>query len=444
MCVVFQSKNEEKMKRLITVFLSLWIPVILMAQVIRLDFPHFAGKEFVYVLVQGGSNDTIQRSALDEKGQGVLIVPKRYAGYAGVSLFRLTDGGGLDIILNKEKAFLVRCTEAQPTDETVFYVGSPENHFLHQNYTNQEAILNKYSLVRPALDVYSSKDSLYPLFERESQRLEAAYSVFYAETAKSPLYAARLRAMQNFLMGLASRLDLTEKEGKQELFDFVSKQLDLKDLYTSNLWHPVLDQWMNRQSERADDDLLVKDTKVMLARTSKKASADYQGVTGQARNDKHFGSVSVNTALLNKIIALYSRFGKDELLLSLGVDLLGTGNRAPALIKENAKFVPINSVVIFYESGCNQCENELVQLRGNYSLIKAKGYEVISVAADLDKETFEKTSTVFPWKEKICDYKGFEGVNFENYGIVGTPTIFVTDKEGTIVGRYARLADMGI
>jgi hypothetical protein len=85
-----------------------------------------------------------------------------------------------------------------------------------------------------------------------------------------------------------------------------------------------------------------------------------------------------------------------------------------------------------------------MQLRGNYSLIKAKGYDVISVSADLDKETTEKTSNVFPWKEKICDYKGFEGVNFENYGIVGTPTIFVTDKEGTITGRYARLADMGI
>jgi hypothetical protein len=152
----------------------------------------------------------------------------------------------------------------------------------------------------------------------------------------------------------------------------------------------------------------------------------------------------VNTALLNKIIALYSRFGKDELLLSLGVDLLKTGNLAPALIKENAKFVPVNSIVVFYESGCNSCDNELVQLRGNYSLIKEKGYDIISVSADRDKETFEKTSTVFPWTEKICDYKGFDGINFKNYGIVGTPTIFVTDHEGTIDGRYARLADIEI
>jgi hypothetical protein len=196
----------------------------------------------------------------------------------------------------------------------------------------------------------------------------------------------------------------------------------MKDLYTSNLWHPVLDQWMNMQSERADEDLLVRDTKAMLARTQQ--------------------ATPVNTALLNKIIALYSRFGKDELLLSLGVDLLETGNLAPALIKENAKFVPVNSVVIFYETGCNQCENELVQLRGNYSLIKAKGYDIISVAADLDKETFEKTLHIFPWTEKMCDYKGFDGVNFKNYGIVGTPTIFITDHKGTIVGRYARLADM--
>jgi thioredoxin-related protein len=126
------------------------------------------------------------------------------------------------------------------------------------------------------------------------------------------------------------------------------------------------------------------------------------------------------------------------------VDLLERGNRAPALIKEADKLLPVNALVVFYESGCNNCDNELVQLRGNYSLIKEKGYDIISVSADRDKETFEKTSNVFPWKEKMCDFQGFEGINFRNYGIVGTPTIFITDKDGTIIGRYARLVDTKI
>jgi hypothetical protein len=418
------------MKRLNFIFFSLWITVGLAAQVIHMDFPHFAGKEFIYSLAYGGTNDTIQRGVLDENGQAVLVVPKTHSAYTGMSIFRLIEGGGVDIVLNKEKAFLIRCTEAQPNDENIFYIGSQENHFLHQNYANQEVILKKYDIVRPALDVYSPQDSLYPVFEQENQRLETAYSNLQAQTAKSPLYAARFREMHNFLMGLTDRLNQTEDERKQSLFDFVSKQLNMEFLYTSNLWNLVLDQWMAMQSDRTDSELLLKDTQTILTRISKSLKGETEA--------------GVYKAMLNKIIALYSLYGKDELLLNLGIELMEAGKHAPNLVKGNIPFTPVNSVIIFHESGCDKCENELEQIQSNYLLLKAKGYELISVAADLNKETFEKTTVGFPWQEKLCDYRGFEGVNFKNYGVVGTPTIFVTDKEGKIIERHFSLLETGL
>jgi peroxiredoxin len=392
----------------------------LTAQRIHLDFPYFGGKDYVYILVEADKNDTILIGSLDKKGQATLAVPKSYSGYVGISLFRLIEGGGLDIVLNGEKEFTIRCTEAQPNENNIFYIDSPENNYLHQSYQKQEVISEKYNIVRAALEVYSPQDSLYSAFEQERNRLEEAFSALQTEIRQSPLCAAHFRLIHNFLRGVGSRLEQTEDEKSQALLDFVSKTLDMESLYTSNLWNMTLEQWMDMQSSRKNDALLLSDTQEMLSRTHSK---------------------EIYRTLLNKIIALYSRFGKDELLSSLDVNLFEAGNLAPAIIAPNAKYTPINTLVVFHESGCNMCENELAQLIGNYPVLREKGYEIISIAADQDKETFEKTAAAFPWKEKLCDYKGFDGVNFKNFQIIGAPTMFVTDKEGKIVGRYSRLVD---
>ena len=70
-----------------------------------------------------------------------------------------------------------------------------------------------------------------------------------------------------------------------------------------------------------------------------------------------------------------------------------------------------------------------------------RGIEVISIAADHDKTIYENTASRFPWKNKLCNFKGFEGENFKNYGIIGTPTFYLIDNKGIIQGKYATLAD---
>jgi hypothetical protein len=415
--------NElNTMIRLLILFFSLLISVFLNAQVIRMDFPHFAGQEYVFSLAQAGKNDTIQRGALDEKGQTVLIVPKTYQGYRGMSQFSLANGGGLDIVLNEEKAFLIRCTEVQPNANNLFFIGSQENNRFIKSAESQRVLLERYRAMQLAKQSYSPKETLYPVFSKESRRLEEAYIVWQTEKQQKPFYAARILEIRNFLMGLGKRLDNTQEATTQELFDFVANELDMETLYTSGLWNYTLESWMNRQMERKDDILTLGDSQKMLSRTPSK---------------------EVHHALLDKLAKLYTQAGIDRYLADLGIDgLLEAGNTAPALTTESSKYIPVKSVIIFYETGCNECKNELVQLRGNYPVIQEKGYEVISVAADHNQETFETTAQGFPWKEKLCDYQGFDGVNFRNYGIIGTPTIFVTNGEGKIIGRYVRIVEV--
>jgi peroxiredoxin len=94
---------------------------------------------------------------------------------------------------------------------------------------------------------------------------------------------------------------------------------------------------------------------------------------------------------------------------------------------------PKYQLIFFYESGCAHCEEAIALLTENYQRLTQKGIDVIAVSSDMLTENFLKTAEKFPWKTRICDYKGIQGDNFKNYGVYGTPMFFVVNKTGKIV-----------
>jgi peroxiredoxin len=100
-----------------------------------------------------------------------------------------------------------------------------------------------------------------------------------------------------------------------------------------------------------------------------------------------------------------------------------------------------NCLIIFFDSDCDHCQTEIADMIEHYSMIEQRGIRVISIAADVDKARYEAFSASFPWKDKICDFTGLNGQNFSNYGVVGTPSMFLTDSEGKIIGNYPRFHD---
>ncbi|MCL2649957.1 MAG: hypothetical protein FWD60_13320, partial [Candidatus Azobacteroides sp.] len=82
------------------------------------------------------------------------------------------------------------------------------------------------------------------------------------------------------------------------------------------------------------------------------------------------------------------------------------------------------------------------QLIEKYALLKDNHIRIFSIAADMDKDLFEYTAQKIPWQDNYCDFKGFDSVNFVNYGIFGTPTFILIDHEGIVRGRYARVSEI--
>lgn len=434
------------MKKIFIFLTSMSLMSTLSAQTIQVSFPHFAGKEYYYVIMKGDKKDTIvPKGKLDSKGKTMLQLPLSQKGYVGMSSFQLKEGGGLDIVVNNENA-TVSCNEAQPSIDNIKFTGSPENEFLLKQYQKQQQILEKVSVINGGLQLYDKNESIYPYFEKEYTNLKERFAAVQSETAQSKLYAARFREMSDFLMGVGSRLDLSEADKNLEFREYMRSKVNMQWLYTSNLWSPVISIWLELQNNAIKNDaFLLEDAKVILERISSK---------------------QVYTAFADKLVVSLARAGKDELVSSLGTyiaasgkienpshNLLAamggpqTGMKAPDLVWKEGNYSfdkKQKTLLIFYETGCNNCDNEITLLIGNYQELQKKGYEVVTAASDVDPAEYQKNADRFPWKKKFSDFRGQAGYNFISFGVIGTPTIFVIDENGIITGRYARLADAHI
>ena len=427
------------MRYLLTIFLA-FTGFLLQGQRITVSLPHFAGKSYMWFFCHGDKQDTVAQGALDGKGKAVLTVPATYKGWQGMSNFLLTEGGGLEIILNGEGDFTAGCDVAAPTIADIYYKGSAENSFLLEQYMDQQRALNKAGAISAAVWEYTPDEPLYKVLLEEKERLEKEFSDLQRQTAESPLYAARIRQMADYCQGLGSRLDLKEEELIAEQRRYIREVVDFEQLWYSGMWRHVLGSWMG-----SSDEVLVEDGRVMLERArTLRVTLDMLHVTGHASRVTSNGEMDVYEKLVRKVTSLFYQYGKEGLLWELGVeDLCSPGHEAPKVYLNDGNYiVPFRSLVFFYESDCNNCENELLRLRGNYPIFQEKGIRVISVSADKDEATFRKNADLFVWDHKLCDFKGFEWTNFKNYGVIGTPMIFLIDHNGGIVGRYSRVEDV--
>jgi hypothetical protein len=272
--------------------------------------------------------------------------------------------------------------------------------------------------------------------------LETGQKAFENQLRESPLYAARFLRYRNFLNREVAGLLYADSMQLANIRQYVCDSLDINNLYTSGLWFNVL----NGLLALYDNDMPYhKDFIADMTRLLERA-----------------GSERVYTTLAENLFAICESTGWNDLEEQLAYYLINTGrtgnpsgrlkmlltvfklvkgSKAPALAQGALPGEKL--VLVFYESGCGPCENEIQQLKGNYPLLKEKGYEVASVSADTDADVFRNTSETFPWTHKYCDLKGFGGGDFKAFGVIGTPTFYVIEK-GMVQGRYARLADTGI
>lgn len=100
-------------------------------------------------------------------------------------------------------------------------------------------------------------------------------------------------------------------------------------------------------------------------------------------------------------------------------------------------------LVVFWSSEYKVCEEDLPQLRALYQEYRPRGFEIVGVCLDSQKEAVKPflTQHRLPWAQ-IYQPGGLNAPSAMTYGIVSLPTMFLVNAEGVVVNRSATVQDV--
>jgi thiol-disulfide isomerase/thioredoxin len=364
-------------------------------------------------------------------------------------------GGGLDLIINNED-FSVTCLDSIPTAESIVYKSTTENVFDKSNYQKQQKLFEKHDAMLATKRAYEPKSNFYKLADEEYTSIIKQYDTYCNDLKKSKLFAAKFRQIVNLTMGIGTIITGDEKEKANNINNFITNELEFEVLYTSNHWGGIINSWIQVQTMVIKDDAkLIADATTILNRI--KSDAVYTDfVVNVTKELTKAGKDEVLFALIPSIKNSKRLLNYDGVLNIFKQDLTGKApdltfvnyngtkeakNQVTTVIKTDdlkSKF----TLLVFYKSGCGPCEETMVGLTANYKDMVSKGIKIISIAADTDEKVFKDTSLPHPWADKCCDFEGTKGVNFKNYAVIGTPTLFLLDSKGVIVQKLATVEEL--
>ncbi|WP_177435552.1 alkyl hydroperoxide reductase [Pseudomonas sp. Irchel 3E19] len=225
------------------------------AQEIRMDFPHFKGKSYEFILFQGAGAKMVIKDTIPQDGKFTLTIPKEYTPYTGMSRWLITgtqEGGGLDMLIPGHD-FSVSCTEAKPDDSNIVYAGNQEIPELNSLYKAQQAIFAKHDAMMQATKAFPETDQNYPVFKKEYQNQLDAYKNFQTTLRTHPGYAKKFIQIVNITQGIGTEIYPAEEEKAKNIAEYIARELDWQTLYTSGHWHGVISSWVAIHTQVLND-----------------------------------------------------------------------------------------------------------------------------------------------------------------------------------------------
>lgn len=101
-------------------------------------------------------------------------------------------------------------------------------------------------------------------------------------------------------------------------------------------------------------------------------------------------------------------------------------------------------ILDFWASWCGPCRRENPNVRRIYGLYHDKGLEVFSVSLDKDAASWKKAiaDDKLIWPTHVSDLKQWQSAAAATYGVRSIPSTFVIDREGRIVAKDLRGAEL--
>jgi len=415
------------------------------AQSIHFELPAQKGKTLYLSATKGIRQDTLFSEQIDEKGNVIFKPTKDKPLSVGVVSLIIKPNIHFDFIYSPLENMTLHCESENINAQNTQFKNSLENNFIESRFAEQAQRQEKIMFCKQRMQRYRENDNEYGIIEKEKTSLEQQQLAFESmlERQSANLYSARLIKLKNLMSNYTGRLDAIKDSTEYvRIRKYLLSNLDAETLYRSGIWLPVINGMLRMYYKQAPFYGQFGNDMVKLLRKTRSQEVFLELASNAATICNQFGWNTDETAL-SKYLALSSRITSPKGILKQMLILNKLQPDMPAPKVLNIDNTKINfaskkkTLIVFYESDCSNCKNAMSQLVNNYSRLKEKSIKVISIAADTNVTIFQNTSRNFPWHIKLCDFKGFEGNNFKNYAIIGTPTFYLVDENGIIKGKFA-------
>lgn len=152
----------------------------------------------------------------------------------------------------------------------------------------------------------------------------------------------------------------------------------------------------------------------------------YENLSSEMKNTTYGKSIR-DFITLNQEIKIGRKFADFE--------QTNTNGEIIKLSNIKAKYILLE----FWGSWCGPCREENPNLVKTYNTYKSKGFEILGVAADDNKQHWLKAikDDKLPW-ENVSDLKGYKNKAGLIYGVSGYPTNYLIDQNGIIIAKDLR------
>ena len=443
-----------KSKPVLQLFLLL-ISLRLSAQELSLKLSQHPNKEAVIVAVHGVRKDTLGTVPLDQNGIGTLAFKTKQP---QTGLVNLTIKGkaylSYDFVLSPTENPTLICDMEYVYAQNTKILNSPENECLNRWFDNAAQYKQQIGLNQELSKLYKTEEPFLKKLETEKKRVEKLLQRLVDTINQSTLFAGKY--MQFKLAQEEKLAKVWESNETKTIAKNFFTQIDFDALYGSSMWFSIINSCMEVYTKEslyfgifgadvASNLKRIKNQQVYedfidaaISVTEKFSwTKDQNALVAFLIKDNRLKNP---TGKLEKIIQSYQlAIGKKSPDLTL-TNTLGNNTTTTVLKMDalNSKY----TLLLFYQSDCGHCETAIATLNTNYKDLVARGIKIISIAGDLDPTAFTKTAGAFPWAAKYRDVGGMNGVNFKNYAVIGTPTMYIIDRKGIILSKMATITEV--
>ncbi len=440
-------------KLIFAVFIAL-TAVDLSAQELSLKLSQHPNKQAVIVAVHGVRKDTLGILPLDKNGIGTLVFKNKQT-QTGLVNLTIKDNQYLsyDFVLSPTESPTIICDMEYVYAQNTKILNSPENDCLNRWFDNAVQYIQQIGLNKELSKLYKKEEPFLKKLETEKQCIEEQLQRLTDTINQSTLFAGKYMQLK-----MAQEEKLAKVWESNETKTVAKKfftQIDFDALYGSSMWFGIINSCMEVYTKEslyfgafgtdvASNLKRIKNQQVYedfidaaISVTEKFSwTKDQETIVDFIIKDNR---IKNPTGKLEKIIQSYQlAIGKKSPNLTLTNTV---GNYTTTVLKTDS-LKSKYTLLLFYQSDCGHCETAIATLKTNYKDLVAKGIKIISIAGDLDPVTFTKTAASFPWTAKYRDVEGMNGVNFKNYAVIGTPSMFLLDSKGIIVQKPVTVEEL--